>query len=81
MHNYIYNSDIGTFSIKEVEHGVYELWLEEEFLGDYGSPEMAAGDVANFNTDYAEWDRFKNELVNFPASLESWSKVEEETPQ
>ncbi len=81
MSIYTYNSDIGTFEIREVGHEQYELWLEEELLGDYASAELAAQDVANFNTDYPEWDRFKNELEKFPATLREWSSVTEETPR
>ena len=81
MKIYSYNSDIGTFEIREVGHEQYELWLEEELLGDYASAELAAQDVANFNTDYPEWDRFKNELEKFPATLGEWATVKEESPQ
>jgi hypothetical protein len=81
MKTYSYNSDIGTFEIREVGHEMYELWIEEELLGSYESAEFAAKDVANFNTDYPEWDRFKNELQNFPSTLSQWKKVQEETPQ
>lgn len=81
MKTYSYNTGIGTFEIREVAHEQYELWLGEELLGDYASAEFAAQDVANFNTDYPEWDRFKNELENFPATLREWSSVTEETPR
>ena len=81
MHIYTYNSDIGTFEIRELEDKTYELWLEEELLGAYESAELAAQDVAEFNTDYIEWDRFKNELENFPATLSKWAKVKEESPR
>lgn len=81
MQNYSYNSEIGTFEIREITHERYELWLEEELLGVYRSPEFAANDVANFDTDYPEWDKYKNELENFPATLDEWDKLEEESPQ
>lgn len=81
MHTYTYNSDIGTFEIRALEDGTYELWLEEERLGAYGSAELAAQDVAEFNTDYPEWDRFKNELDNFPSTLRKWRVVKEDSPQ
>jgi hypothetical protein len=81
MKTYTYNSDIGTFEIREVGHEQYELWLEEDRLGDYASAELAAQDVANFDTDYPEWDRFKNELEKFPATLREWASVKEETPR
>ncbi|MGB5965149.1 MAG: hypothetical protein WBF77_04070 [Sulfurimonadaceae bacterium] len=81
MHIYTYNSDIGTFEIRELEDETYELWLEEELLGSYGNAKLAAQDVAEFNTDYPEWDRFKNELENFPSNLNRWKKVKEELPK
>lgn len=81
MHTYSYNSDIGTFEIRPLEDETYELWLEEELLGAYGNAELAAQDVAEFNTDYPEWDRFKNELENFPSTLNKWAKVREESPK
>lgn len=81
MKSYRYNSSIGTFEIRQTEHLRYELWIEEEMLGFYESPEAAALDVATFNTDYTEWDRFENELENFPKNLNDWSKVTEESPR
>lgn len=81
MKNYIYNSDVGTFAIVYKGHLQYELWIEEELLGEYESAELAAEDVAVFNTDYPEWDRFKNELENYPRSLSEWTPVSEEIPR
>ena len=81
MKNYLYNADIGTFEIRQTGHLLYQLWIEEELLGEYESAELAATDVAKFNTDYVEWDRFKNELENFPSSLEQWAIVTEGTPK
>lgn len=72
MRVYEYNADIGTFEIREVEHQRYELWIEDENLGSYESPESAAMDVATFNTGYIEWDRFENEKGDFPANLSHW---------
>lgn len=47
MKNYIYNTDIGTFEIRQKGHLLYQLWIEEELLGEYASAELAATDVAN----------------------------------
>lgn len=80
MAAYVYNSDIGTFEIREVRHRLYELWIEEENLGSYDSAESAAADVAAFNTGYVEWDRFENEETNVPAGLDGWRPVCEEKP-
>ncbi|HEY9191116.1 MAG TPA: hypothetical protein VIM88_09655 [Sulfurovum sp.] len=81
MKNYMYNSDVGTFEIVHKAHLQYELWIGEELLGEYESAELAAEDVAEFNTDYVEWDRFKNELENFPQSLADWTAVTEDSPR
>jgi hypothetical protein len=81
MHAYRYNSPIGIFEIRQVGHLRYELWIEEERLGEYESAETAATDVATFDTDYVAWDRFENELENFPASLDEWTEVKEESPR
>ncbi|MEA3419012.1 MAG: hypothetical protein U9Q90_06390 [Campylobacterota bacterium] len=80
MHTYSYNSDVGTFEIRQIGHKRYELWIEEELLGSYESAELAARDVADFNTDYTEWDRFKNELENFPSDLSEWTEAKEASP-
>ena len=77
---YAYNTDLGTFEIKLSQHGRYELWFEEEKLGDYESAEAAAADVATFNSGNLEWDDMENELANPPTTLGSWNRVEEEKP-
>lgn len=81
MKNYIYNSDVGTFEIVHKGHLCYQLWIKEEMLGEYQSAELAAEDVSEFNTGYVEWDRFKNELENFPKTLAEWTTVSEEMPR
>lgn len=81
MQVYRYNSPIGIFEIRQVGHLRYELWIEEERLGEYESAESAATDVATFNTDYLEWDRFENELENFPKDLSDWTEVKEASPR
>ena len=80
MRCYTYNSAIGTFEIKHISHERYELWIEDEMLGSYESAEFAAQDVAEFNTDYIEWDRFENELEHFPFNLSQWVEVKEDSP-
>jgi len=80
MKTYIYNADIGTFSIRQISHLLYQLWIEEELLGEYANPELAATDVAQFNTDYVEWDKLENTLENVPVDLSEWTLAAEETP-
>ena len=81
MKSYSYNADIGTFEIQQIGHKLYQLWINEELLGEYESAEKAAKDVADFNTDYVEWDQLENELENVPHTLDDWSPSEEATPK
>ena len=81
MKNYIYNTDIGTFEIRQTGHLLYQLRIGEELLGEYATPELAAEDVAGFETNYIEWDKLENELENVPSSLAQWASVTEETPR
>jgi len=81
MKDYIYNSEIGTFEIRQTDKYRYELSIKDELLGKYESAELAAEDVANFDTDYVEWDKLKNELENVPAKLSAWDAVKEEKPR
>ncbi len=81
MKNYIYNADIGSFEIQQTGHLRYQLWIEEELLGEYASAELAAADVARFDTNYVEWDKLENELENVPTNLAQWTAVAEEAPR
>ena len=81
MKNYIYNTNIGTFQIRQVSHLLYQLWIEEELLGEYANPELAVTDVADFDTDYEEWDQLNNELANVPTNLSQWTAVTEDAPR
>ena len=78
MKKYIYNADIGTFSIQQIRHYLYQLWIKEEMLGEYESAQKAAQDVAQFNTDYVEWDKLENKVENVPADLSDWTPVPQE---
>ena len=80
MKYYISNVDIGTFEIREIDHFRYQLLINEEVLGEYDSAELAAEDVATFNTDYVEWDNLENELENVPATLSEWTQIRGEKP-
>jgi len=81
MKNYIYNTDIGTFEIRQTGHLLYRLWIGEELLGEYESAELAAADVAGFDTNYVEWDKLENELENVPTNLAQWTAIAEEAPR
>ncbi len=51
------------------------------FLKNIASAELAAEDVAGFDTDYVEWDKLENELRNVPANLSKWASVTEDAPR
>lgn len=78
MKSYIYNTNIGTFEIRQMTHLLYQLWIEEELIGEYASAELAAADVAAFDTDYEAWDQLKNELDNVPTDLSYWTAIIED---
>jgi hypothetical protein len=80
MKYYIYNADIGTFEIRKVDHFRYQLFINEEMLGEYESAELAAEDIATFNTDYVEWDNLEHELEDVPATLSQWTVIKGDTP-
>lgn len=77
---YVYNTDLGTFEITNQHHRGFELWLEDEKLGEYASAEEAAIDVASFNTGHLEWDDLESELHRVPANLSYWRQVQTDTP-
>lgn len=83
MHTYIFNTDLGTFEITNVHpnnhhHRSYELWLEDEKLGEYASAEDAAEDVALFNTGMVEWDELESNALHVPAGISGWTEVRAE---
>lgn len=80
MHTYIFNTDLGTFEITNAHvnnhhHRVYELWLEDEKIGEYATAQDAAADVAAFNTGYVEWDNLESDGIEVPATLSEWTEV------
>jgi len=76
MHTYIFNADLGTFEITNGHHHrMYELWLENEKLGEYATARDAAADVAAFNTGNLEWDELESEALRVPAGIEAWTEV------
>lgn len=80
MHTYIYNTELGTFEITNANttnhhHRTYELWLENEKLGEYATAQDAADDVAHFNTGYVEWDNLERDGIQPPETIEGWTEV------
>ena len=67
-----YKSEVGTFDIR-FEEGRYWLYLEDERLDSYPSPEDAASDVYTQTTGYFEWDDLDS--PEMPAGLDDWEQV------
>jgi hypothetical protein len=67
---WIYRSKIGTFKIIPNRKGRFDLWFDEDVLGSYHSPQMAADDVYTQSTGCFEWDSL--DPVMEPADLSEW---------
>lgn len=51
-----YDSPVGTFTIRPVGSGHFELHINNTFVASYRSPEAAALDVSLHATSWNEWD-------------------------
>ncbi len=67
---YIYKTRIGTFSILMQSGGRWGLWINDDLLGSYQSPESAANNVYTQTTGYYEWDSL--DPVIEPCDLSEW---------
>lgn len=56
--------------IKPLPEGCYGLFINDEFLGAYDSPESAADDVYMCATGYPSWD--DQLIVEEPQGLGCW---------
>lgn len=67
-----FRSPVGTFWIEadQIHIGRWELKLNEERLGTYQTPRMAADAVSSRSTGCAVWDRLED--AKSPACLEDW---------
>jgi hypothetical protein len=70
---YDHVSPFGTFSIKpdQCAHQGWCLWLDDELLGPYPTPQDAALAVHNHLTGHAEWDAWY--AGDIPADLRDWT--------
>jgi len=80
MHTYIFNTELGTFEITNVHptnhhHRMYELWLEDDKIGEYATAREAAEDVAAFNTGWLEWDELESNGIHVPGFIEGWKEI------
>ncbi|MBN1545731.1 MAG: hypothetical protein JW902_03635 [Syntrophaceae bacterium] len=69
---YFYRTAIGTFAIRPDRNcrGNYCLWIDDEKLGSYLSPEHAARAVYVCATGWPLWD--DQQTVDHPADLSEW---------
>lgn len=75
---FYYESSIGTFWIKPQPGSPGRWWLgfDDEALGSYASPNLAAGDVYTHTTGLTEWDRLDGKLRNVPDDIREWEQGE-----
>lgn len=68
-----FSSPVGTFWIEadQVNIGRWELRIEDERLGTYQTPRMAADAVSARSTGYRPWDGLR-ESPKPPDYLEDW---------
>jgi hypothetical protein len=67
-----YKTTFGTFKIKQQSNGYYGLWLSDELLGSYPSPEAAADDVYTQSSGAYEWD--DHGPITDPTDLSEWQR-------
>jgi len=73
---YYYESQIGIFWIKPQPGCPGRWWLgfDDEALGSYASPALAAGDVYSHCTGHYEWDMLDAQLLDVPESILEWER-------
>lgn len=71
---YIYKSPVGTFWIQP-QDGRWMLGIDDERLGSYAEPRMAADDVATHASGWSDWD-IRLADVNEPGDLSEWEKIQ-----
>jgi hypothetical protein len=73
---FYYKTRVGTFWIKPQpqSNGRWCLGINDEVLGSYASPELAAGDVFAHATGYWEWDCLGGQLLDVPDSVREWQR-------
>lgn len=67
-----YKTNVGTFIIQPWQ-GRFGLFINNDCLGSYHSPEAAADDVFMCATGHYEWDRRLS--VNHPCELGEWQRT------
>jgi hypothetical protein len=65
-----FKTRFGIFKIVPTKNGRYELMMNDEFLGNYHSPEAAADDVYTQHSKHDPWDEASN--IDPPDGLMEW---------
>lgn len=70
---YHYKTSVGIFIIKAMKNKPQQfgLYINDEFLGAYSSPVLAADDVRSQHTGFDAWDDL-NIGANYPTDLGDW---------
>jgi hypothetical protein len=76
---WLFRTRIGEFRIQKLQNARYGLYLEDELLGSYHSPDGAAEAVHTCSTGHAGWDG--SGPVCTPGDLSDWQYMEEPAQQ
>ncbi len=70
-----YKTRVGTFHIRPDAYNRHRwsLWIDDENLGSYDSPDAAADDVYTQHTGWNEWDSLPS--VTQPTDLTEWRRA------
>ncbi|MCX8104777.1 MAG: hypothetical protein N3D80_02750 [Ignavibacterium album] len=76
MKTYKYQTKVGTFYIRQKKGNpnLFQLWIEDEFLGGYSTPNLAAGDVYTHTTGFYYWDRLERS-ADTPKDISDWEVI------
>jgi len=73
-----YRTDAGTFRIRPGSAGEYELWLNDELLGECADPNQAAQHVRSHTTGHTGWDC--RQTGDAPEDIQGWVSIDLDEP-
>ncbi len=68
-----FRSQIGVFWIAQHVSGKFELWFEEERLGEYPTSAAAADAVSKQTIGWKKWDSIPE--VSAPVGINDWGRA------
>jgi len=69
-----YQTDAGVFCVRRGPTGKFELWLNEELLGECDEPSQAARRVHAHTTGHTGWDCRRT--ADAPPDIQGWVEID-----